>query len=265
MPLREHLREARRRFLSAVVAVAVGSVIGWLTFDRVFAALQQPILAADAAGRTAALNFEGIATSFDIRLRVSVFVGILLASPWWLYQAWAFVAPGLTPRERRASLAYAAAAVPLFLGGAAAAWLFLPHAVTLLTGFTPTGAVNFINASVYLGFVMQLVLAFGLAALLPLVMVALTALRLVRARTWARGWRWAVLLIFVFAAIATPTPDAISMVVLALPICALYAGALGVCTLLDRRAAQRAAAATDAAPEAGGALPGEAAQGGWPA
>jgi sec-independent protein translocase protein TatC len=263
MPLREHLREARRRVMLAALGVAVGAAVGWAVFDQVFAALQQPILDADAAGRTAALNFEGIATSFDIRLRVSVFVGVLVSSPWWLYQFWAFVAPGLTRREKRVALAYVAAGVPLFLGGAALAWVFLPHAVTLLTGFTPEGGVNFINASVYLSFVMQLMLAFGVAALLPLAMVALTALRLVRARTWARGWRWAVLLIFVFAAFATPTPDAVSMILLALPICGLYAAALGVCVLLDRRAEQRAALA--AADDGTRPLPPDAAGEGQPA
>lgn len=263
MPLREHLREARRRVVLATLGVAVGAAVGWAVFEQVFAALQQPILDADAAGRTAALNFEGIATSFDIRLRVSVFVGVLVSSPWWLYQFWAFVAPGLTRREKRVALAYVAAGVPLFLGGAALAWVFLPHAVTILTGFTPEGGVNFINASVYLSFVMQLMLAFGVAALLPLAMVALTALRLVRARTWARGWRWAVLLIFVFAAFATPTPDAVSMILLALPICGLYAAALGVCALLDRRAERRAALA--AADDGTRPLPPDAAGEGQPA
>lgn len=242
MPLREHLRELRRRFLLAGLGVLAGAVVGWLVYDAVFAALQQPIQAANEAGRTAALNFEGVATSFDMRVRISLFVGLIVSSPWWLYQAWAFVSPGLTPREKRLSLAYFAAGVPLFLAGAGMAWLFLPHAVMLLTEFTPEGSVNFIHASVYLSFVTQLVLAFGLAFLLPLAMVALTAMRLVRAATWAKGWRWAVLIVFVFAAIATPTPDAISMILLALPICGLYFAALGLCVLLDRRAERRARA-----------------------
>ncbi len=236
MPLREHLREARRRMLLAAIGVALGSVVGWYLYDTVFAALQAPIEAVNDAGRTAALNFSGIATSFDIRIRVAVFAGIMLSSPWWLYQVWAFVAPGLTPRERRRALGFTAAAVPLFIAGAGVAWYFLPHAVLLLTEFTPQGSVNFINAQTYLGFVMQLMLAFGLAFLLPLAMVALTSLGVVRAATWARGWRWAVLLVFAFAAVATPTPDALSMILLALPICGLYFGALGICRLLDRRA-----------------------------
>ena len=247
MPLREHLREARRRFLLAVAGVGAAAVAGWLLYEPIFAALQAPIDAATEAGRTAALNFAGVATSFDIRLRVSVFAGVILASPWWLYQAWAFVAPGLTPVERRRALGFFAAGVPLFAAGAAVAWFFLPHAVALLTEFTPAGSVNFINAHVYLGFVMQLILAFGIAFLLPLAMVALTSLHLVRARTWARGWRWAVLGVFTFAAIATPTPDAISMILLALPICGLYFGALGICVVLDRRAVRGTEVATDPA------------------
>lgn len=244
MPLREHLREASHRFLLAGLGVVVGAVLGWFLYDPIFAALQAPITTVNEAGKTAALNFEGIATSFDIRLRVSVFVGVLVSSPWWLYQGWAFVAPGLTRRERRMALAFFAAALPLFAAGVGVAWYFLPHAVLLLTDFTPTGSVNLINASVYLAFVMQLLLAFGLAFLLPLAMVALTSLGLVRARSWIAGWRWAVLLVFTFAAVATPTPDALSMILLALPICGLYFAAVGVCVLIDRRAGRWARPAT---------------------
>ncbi len=228
----------------AALGVLLGAVLGWIVYDPVFGALQSPIEAAHDAGRTAALNFEGVATSFDIRIRVALFVGILVSSPWWLYQAWAFVKPGLTRRERRNALGFFAAGVPLFLAGAAVAWLFLPHAVLLLTEFTPADAVNFISALSYLQFVMQLVLAFGIAFLLPLAMVALTSLGLVRGSTWGRGWRWAVLLVFTFAAVATPTPDALSMILLALPICGLYFGALGACLYLDRRKDRRAAALT---------------------
>ncbi len=250
MPLASHVREARRRLVLAALGVVVGSILGWIVYEQVFAALQAPIEAVNDGGKTAALNFEGIATSFDIRLRVSIFVGLVVSSPWWLYQAWAFVAPGLTTTEKRRSLAYFAAGVPLFLGGVTMAYLFLPHAVGLLIDFTPTGSVNFINASVYLGFVMQLTLAFGLAFLLPLAMVALTALGLVRGRTWVRGWRWAVLLVFIFSAVATPTPDAVSMLLLAVPICGLYFGAVGVCILLDKRAGRRAPRVTGGAAEA---------------
>jgi sec-independent protein translocase protein TatC len=241
----------------AALGIAVGAVLGWLVYDPVFSALQEPIRAANEAGRTAALNFEGVATSFDIRIRVALFVGVLVSSPWWLYQAWAFVAPGLTRRERRNALGFFAAGVPLFLAGAGVAWLFLPHAVLLLTEFTPADSVNFISALAYLEFVMQLVLALGIAFLLPLAMVALTSLGLVRAQTWGRGWRWAVLLVFTFAALATPTPDALSMILLALPICGLYFGALGICLLRDRRRDRRRAELEAGSPAADAAAAGE--------
>ena len=109
------------------------------------------------------------------------------------------------------------------------AWWVLPNAVRLLTEFTPTGATNIIDAQTYLGFVMRIMLAFGIAFLLPVIMVALNFAGIGTAATWRKGWRWAVLLSFVFAAVVTPTPDAITMLAVAIPMSALYFLALGVC------------------------------------
>lgn len=244
MPLRAHLTELRNRFFLALAGVLVGGVVGWFFYEPMFHALSQPLLdAADARGGIAVLNFETVAAAFDMQLKVSLFLGLLLSSPWWLYQFWAFVTPGLTRRERLYAVGFLAAAVPLFLAGAFLAWLVLPHAVALLTEFTPGGAANIIDAQSYLSFVMRLMLAFGLAFLLPVVMVALNFAGIGQAATWRKGWRWAVVLAFVFAAIMTPTPDAITMIVVALPICGLYFAALGVCTVHDRRVDRRRDAA----------------------
>lgn len=236
MPLREHLLELRKRLFLAALGVVVGAAVGWFLYDPVFEALQQPLIdVAAERGDLVALNFAGVATSFDMKIKVSFFLGVLLSSPWWTYQLWAFVTPGLTRRERLYAVSFVAVAVPLFLAGGLLAWWMLPHAVALLTGFTPTGATNLIDAQTYLGFVMRLVLAFGLGFLVPVVMVGLNFAGLVSGRTWVSGWRWAVLLAFVFAAVMTPTPDAITMIVVALPICALYFGAVAVSILHDRR------------------------------
>lgn len=244
MPLRAHLVELRRRVFLAALGIVVGAVVAWFVYDPVFAALQHPLMevAGDRDGLIA-LNFAGVATSFDMRIKVSFFLGVIISSPWWLYHLWAFITPGLTRKERGYAFGFLGAAVPLFLAGAGIAWWVLPHAVALLTEFTPEGATNLIDAQTYLSFVMRLILAFGLAFLLPVIMVALNLAGLVRARTWARGWRWAVLLAFVFSAVMTPTPDAITMIVLALPICALYFAALGVSFLHDRRVDARRVAA----------------------
>jgi len=243
MPLRAHLRELRNRLLLAVAGVLVGAVIGWIWYPTVFEWLQAPVadLARDR-DQLIVLNFAGVATPLDLRIKLSLFAGVMLTSPWWIYQLWAFVTPGLTRRERWYTLGFVGTGVPLFLVGGWLAWWVLPKAVTLLAGLTPSDAVNVINAQEYLGFVMRIVLAFGLAFLLPVVMVGLNLLGAVRATTLAGGWRWAVLLAFVFAAIATPTADAISMFALAIPICALYFGAVGISALTDRRRDRRSAA-----------------------
>ncbi len=124
-------------------------------------------------GRQASLNFDGVASSFDLMIQVSVFLGLIVASPVWLYQLWAFIVPGLHKKERRLALSFVAAAVPLFVGGVLLAWLVLPNAVRVLTDFTPSGGSNFISAQVYLSFVLRLLLAFGIAFLLPVVLVGL--------------------------------------------------------------------------------------------
>jgi len=236
MPLRAHLRELRNRILLAVAGILLGAVAGWFWYPWVFDTLQRPLVEVAAArGDLVALNFAGVATPLDLQIKLSLFVGVLVTSPWWIYQLWAYITPGLTRAERRYTVGFLAAAVPLFLAGGAVAWWVVPTAVELLVGLTPQDAVNVIDAQLYLGFLMRMVLAFGVAFLLPVVMVGLTMVRLVAAGTWWRGWRWAVLATAVFGAVATPSGDAVSMFALAVPMCALYFAAVGICALVDRR------------------------------
>lgn len=236
MPLRAHLAELRKRVLLAAGGPLLGAVAGWFLYEPVFMALQLPLVHAGAErGGVAALNFTGVASSFDMKIKIALFLGVIVTSPWWLYQFWAFVTPGLNRYERRKVVGFAAASGPLFLAGALLAWWALPSAVRMLTEFTPDGAVNYIDAQTYLTFVMRLIVAFGVAFLVPVVMVGLNLAGLVRARTLARGWRWAVMLAFLFAALMSPTPDALTMIVLALPIVVLYFGAVLVCRVHDRR------------------------------
>jgi sec-independent protein translocase protein TatC len=235
MPLAHHLRELRTRVLLAVVGVLIGSVVGWVFYLPLFALLQGPVLdLADRRDTDVMINFAGVATSLDMQIKISLFAGVIASSPWWIYQLWAFAAPGLTRREKGYAAVFVGSAVPLFLAGAAVAWFVLPQAVAILTGFTPPGAANIIDAETYLSFVMRMVLAFGIAFLLPVMMVALTLVGLVPARTWLSGWRWAVLGVAVFAAMATPTGDAVTMLVLAVPMVALYFAAVGISALIGR-------------------------------
>lgn len=226
--------------LLATVGVLAGAVVGWVWYPELFAALQEPVVdVAAARGGEIAINFAGVATPLDMQIKVALFAGVIVSSPWWILQLWGFVAPGLTRRERWTAIAFVAVGVPLFVAGAVLAWRFMPVAVGLLAGFTPEDAVNLIDAHMYLGFVMRMTLAFGLAFLLPVVLVGLNLVGVLTARDLLGAWRWAVLLAFVFSAVATPTGDAITMVALAVPICLLYAAAVGVCALGDRRRARR--------------------------
>ena len=127
----------------------------------------------------------------------------------------------------------------LFAGGIAIAWLVLPNAVTFFADFAPDGTSILPSADTYLTFVTRIMLAFGIAFVLPLFLVGLNLLGMISAMTMAKGWRIAVFLCFLFAAIASPTPDAGSMLALAFPMVALYMGAVGVAWLVDRRRAGR--------------------------
>jgi sec-independent protein translocase protein TatC len=236
MSLGDHLRELRRRFFIAAVAIAAGSVIGWVEYDRLFTAIMAPLRAVAAQRHGLVnINFGGITQPFTVQLQVAFFIGIIVASPVWLYQLWGFIVPGLTKREKRTSVAFIAAAVPLFLLGCFLAALAVPRAVEVLLGFTPQGAANLPDAALYLNFVMRFILAFGLAFLLPVFLVGLNVAHVLPARIMLKGWRIAVILIFVFAAMMTPTPDAWTMLALAFPMVGLFYAAVGIATILDRR------------------------------
>ncbi|WP_090031006.1 twin-arginine translocase subunit TatC [Cellulomonas marina] len=256
MPLRAHLRELRRRVVLAALGLVVGAVVGWFLYEPVIQLLSAPLnQAAEARGGLVILNYAGVATSVDVAVKVSLFLGVLLSSPWWIYQLWAFVTPGLTRTEKRYAIGFVAAAVPLFLAGAATAAWALPNAVRILTDFTPDGAGNVIDAQLYLSFVMRLILAFGLAFLLPVVLTGLNLANLLQGRSMLKGWRWAIMLAFTFSAVMTPTPDAITMIVLALPICGLYFAAVGLALLHDRRVDRRRLA--EGLPRLDGTVPDE--------
>lgn len=250
MPLGDHLRELRRRLVWAALGIVVGAVAGWLLYDPVVAMMTAPLgHIADDQDVAAGLNFGTVGSAFDLKMQVSVFLGLFLSSPWWIGQLWMFITPGLTRTERVYSLSFVLAGAVLFLAGGTLAWLVLPRAVEVLTSFTPDSGLNLLSAREYFVFFMRVILAFGVAFLVPLLLVGLNFLGILPARTLLKGWRWAVLVAFVFAAFANPLPDAWSMVALALPMCALYFVAVGIGFLRDRRVARRKAAqaATDAA------------------
>lgn len=235
MPLADHLIEFRTRFIRAAAGIAVMTVAGWMVSDQVFRILQQPFLTAAAQQQgLMSITFNGVVSAFNVKLEIAFFLGMVASCPWWSYQLWAFINPGLKRRERWTAVAFIGASVPLFLTGAGLAWYFLPQAVAILTGFAPADTATLLSADVYFDFILRMTLAFGLSFLLPVVMVALTMMGAVETKTWLKQWRVAVLVAFVFAAVATPTGDPGTLCALALPICAIYFAAIGVCWLYER-------------------------------
>ncbi|WEO79343.1 twin-arginine translocase subunit TatC [Cryobacterium sp. SO2] len=237
MSLGGHLIELRKRITRAALGILAGAVVGWLLSEPVLDALRVPIgRIAEAQGRTSELNFTTISEAFDLRMQIAITVGVVVASPVWLYQIWAFFMPGLTRREKRFALGFVAAAVPLFLAGCAAGWFVLPNMVALLTSFAPADSAAIISAKGYYDFVLKLVVAIGIAFVLPVFLVLLNFAGVLSARSILGSWRVAILVVILFTAVATPAADVMSMFLLAVPMMALYFVAGFIAWIHDRRA-----------------------------
>ena len=240
MSLAQHLLELRKRLFRAALGVLVGTVIGFFLSDLVLDLLRQPILDI-AESRSASLNYDSVTGAFDLRIQISIYVGLVISSPVWLYQIFAYIVPALSRKERRYTFGFFFSAVPLFLAGCASGFYIFPHVVEVLAGFTPEEDASIFLAKYYFDFAMKLVLAVGVAFVLPVFVVLLNFMGVISAVSILKGWRWAVLLITVFCALATPAADVFSMFLLAIPMVVLYFLAVGVAFVHDRLAAKRAA------------------------
>ena len=240
MSLRGHLGELRKRLFWSALFFLFATIAGWFLFDPVFAALQKPVVdLANSKGINATINFNSVVSAFDLRMQISMFIGLLLSSPFWLWNLWAFITPGLKKNERRYSLGFLLAAVPLFFGGCAIAWFSLPTFVKSLLAFTPAGSANIISANDYILFSLRILLVFGIAFVLPVVLVLLNFIGILSGKSIRKSWRVAVFLSALLAAMATPAADPMSMFFLMLPLVSLFYLAVAIASLRDRIRAKR--------------------------
>jgi sec-independent protein translocase protein TatC len=240
MSLGQHLLELRKRLFIAGIAVVLAAIIGWFLSDYILNALRNPILeVGQDQGRNATLNYQTVTSAFDLKLQISLYAGIIISSPVWLYQIFAFLVPGLTRKEKRYTFGFFFSAVPLFLAGCVAGWWVLPHIVELLTRFAGAQDSSLITAKDYFDFVLKLVLAVGVAFVLPAFLVLFNAMGILSGSSIIRSWRMAILAITVFTAIATPAADVMSMFLLAVPMVLLYLLAAGIALLNDKRRARK--------------------------
>jgi len=235
MPLMEHIRELRNRLVKAALAVLLGMIVGVIFFHPIWSFITRPFY---RAATHAQLIVSGVFDPFMLRVKIAFFVGLIISSPIWLYQIWAFIAPGLYRREKRWAYLFVGAAAPLFAAGAVLAYEVMSRGLHYLLGMTPHGVLNLPTVNTYLSYFQAMILGFGLAFELPL---ALVLLNLAHVLTHERFRKWRRLMLFaafVFAGIANPSPDPISMLLLAIPCVILVEVAEVIIWANDRRRAR---------------------------
>lgn len=216
MSLVDHLTELRRRITISVLAVLIGSAVGFYLSPRIIALLLQPI-----PGNK--VYFTELGGAFFLQLRIALIVGFALALPIVLYQFWAFVSPGLTPRERRLARPWVPLAMFFFLLGMGVAYFVLPYAISFLLSFQIADlVVPLITAEHYFGFVTTIFLAFGAVMEFPILIVLLARLGIVTVQRLRSIRRYVILGMVVFAVVATPGGDPVSPLVMAAVMAGLY-------------------------------------------
>ena len=226
MPLMEHIRELRNRVLKIAVVITVASTVGWFVYPHVWHFIEAPYCRLPATTRkipgqatadSCTLYVTGVFDALFLRLQIAIATGVILSCPIWLYQLWAFIAPGLYKRERRWAYYFVGAAVPLFAIGGTIAYFAMTRGLHFLLDLVPANAVALITINTYLSYAGAMLAIFGIAFELPLVFVLLNLAGVLtheRFRKWRRGIIFGV---FAFAAIFTPSPDPLTMLLLAVP------------------------------------------------
>jgi sec-independent protein translocase protein TatC len=245
MPLMDHIRELRNRVVKMALGLIAGMLVGFVFFTPVWHFIERPLCTAKVRGFAGCsklgvnmLALDGPLDSFYLRVKIAVIVGVILSSPVWLYQVWAFVAPGLYSREKRWSYIFIGTSVPLFLIGNTLAYWSLGRSMHYLLGLTPSGVANIIQVDQYMSFVITMLVAFGIAFEVPLLIVMLNLAGIL---THARFRKWRRLMIFgvfLIAGMANPSPDPITMLILGGACAALVEVAEFIVWSNDRRRAR---------------------------
>jgi sec-independent protein translocase protein TatC len=241
MTLFEHLRELRYRLVLGVGSILLGMIVAWFFREQLMHLLQRPydigvaqLKARNPDAETLLVNIN-ITSPLTLAMKVSALAGALVTAPIWLYQLWAFVVPGLLSREKKWALIFIGAATPMFAAGVAIGYLVMPKGIMVLLSFTQDGVSNLQDINAYLSFLIRMMVVFGIAFLIPLVVVMLNVVGVIKAEHLAKYRTLVVFGTFIFGAIATPSTDPFSMLALALPMTVLFLAAEVIAHILDRR------------------------------
>jgi sec-independent protein translocase protein TatC len=243
MPLMDHIRELRNRIVKMALALAAGMVIGLVFFHPIWTFITQPYCRAVTSCKPGDIGHTLIVTGpldgFYLHIKVAFVVGIVATSPVWLYQLWAFVAPGLYSREKRWTYIFLGSAVPLFILGCYFALVAMGRGLHFLIAMVPGNTSALFTADTYIGYFMAMILAFGLCFELPLFLVMLNQVGILTHERFKKWRRVMIFGVFVFAGIASPSPDPLTMLLLGGICAALVEGAEVIVLLNDRRRGRR--------------------------
>lgn len=241
MALSDHLRELRARILKIVLVMILGLAGSLVFFDQLYELVYYPINAAKDNLPEGAnlLTSNGPGAGLLIYFKLCGFASVVLTSPFWLYQIWAFILPGLHPKERRWTRVFAAIAGPLFMAGVVLGFVTLPKGLEILIGFNPEGLTNLVDFDGYLSFFSRTLLVFGIAFEIPLFVVLLNLAGVVSGKALGAHRPWIIVGVFVFAAIATPSADPFTMTLMAGPMVVLFLISEVIARYNDRRRAKR--------------------------
>ena len=249
MSVLDHLRELRRRLIWMMIFIALGAIIGWELYPHILDFLKKPycsvppkyryINAADP--KACDLIYHGVLDGFTSRLQISVIAGAVFTGPLWLYQIWAFVTPGLRKNERRYTIAFIISSSLLFIAGMTLAFLVLYKGIRIVLEISGHGTAAQLTINDYISFVTLMLVVFGAAFELPLIVVMANLAGVLSGDLLKRSQRIGVFLIFLFAAVATPTTDPFTMIAMAVPMVVLFEAAVLFAVIHDKRKAKRKA------------------------
>ena len=248
MSVMDHLRELRRRLILVVVIIALGGVLGWLFYTPILDFLKHPYCSVSPkyrytpqGGGKCTLIYHGVLDGFTARLKISVIAGAVLTGPFWLYQIWAFITPGLRRNERKYTRWFITMSSLLFVSGMALAYVVLAKGLNVVLHAAGPGTQALLTVNDYISFVTLMLIVFGAAFELPLLIVMANLAGVLSGKLLKKSQRLGVFLIFLFAAVATPSTDPFTMCAMALPMVLLFEASVLFAVMHDKRKARRKA------------------------
>lgn len=238
MALADHLRELRARMMRSMLVLVLGVIVMLFFYDELFKLLLAPYnqarvdLGEDVVTKPV---IQGVGGPLLLQLKLCGVAGLVVTSPWWLTEIWGFIVPGLHDSERKWTRVVVAVAGPLFLAGVALGYYVLPKGIRVLLSFTPEYVESLVDFGEYFSFVARMLIVFGVAFEIPLFVVMLNLAGVVSGAALAKHRPWIIVLTFVFAAVATPSTDPFSMLMLALPMIVLFGISELIARAVDRR------------------------------